>query len=132
MPFNYWKVFPVVIIWDFVLKCVSSFTASCMNKNRNYPERRPDNFSPRNGQAGTSRSPAKANAIAEMETEPGSSQRLHRGRTRSNGHKTEDEKFQFGIRKKCVLHEGDPTLQPSKAVGSLSWEMQTLALSNLI
>lgn len=87
---------------------------------------------PRNGPAGTSQSPAKANAIAEMEMEPGSSQGLLRGRTRGNGHKVEDEKYQLDIRKKCVLREGDPTLEPSEAVRSLSWETQTLALSNLI
>jgi len=87
---------------------------------------------PRNGSAGTSQSPTKANAIVEMEMEPGASWRLHSGRTRDNGQKVEDEKCQLDIRKKRGLQEGDPTQEPSEAVGSVSWEIQTLALSNLI
>lgn len=44
--FNYMKAFPVVIVWDFVLKRVSNFSTSPMDENRSYPERRPDNFRP--------------------------------------------------------------------------------------
>lgn len=47
MFLNYLKAFPVVIVWDFVLKHVSNFSMSPMDKNRSYPERRPDNFRPK-------------------------------------------------------------------------------------
>lgn len=75
---NYLKAFPIVIIWDFVIKCVSCFSTSYINEYRIHPEKRPGNFSPRTGPAGTSQSPAKANAKSWEE------QPLARGKGRAD------------------------------------------------
>lgn len=59
-------------------------------------------------------------------------QALLRGYTRGSGYKVEEEKFQLDTRKKCIFHKSDPTMEPNQAVEYLSWDMKTLALSNLI
>lgn len=103
MSLNCLNIFPVAIMWDFVLRLVISLNFSCMTENRSYPERRSDDFSPIKGPSGTSPIPAEANARAEMQLEPECSQRLQKGQWAQGGRREISVGYQ---EKMCFPWEG--------------------------
>lgn len=100
-------------MWDFVLRLVISLNFSCMTENRSYPERRSDDFSP----IRVHQEPHQSQQRQMPEQRCSWSQSVLRGYKRGNGHKVEEEKFQLDIRKKCVFHERDATMEPNESVG---------------